>query len=478
MSENIDEKERASRSGSAQEAYINDVEEETQGLKIHPRKVLQSLSHLRIDRARIKPIESHVPKGGGTADVEVAILDSSQPSSASEPEITEYIAVKKLRFDKEINQDRALGPFAHEVGLLSNLSHDNVVKILGFVEDVDSGVVWMVFCWENNGNLREFVRSESWELPERISLIYDVAGGLSYLHGRNPPICHGDLKSLNILVNSGSRAIITDFGSARAVNSAIQDVHVHNATKGGHGHSAEPPTTKPLTAEIAASGEFITMTGPAWTIRWAAPELLKGGLPGLGSDVWAFGWICWEAVTGNFPFEEENKIDALCSLMEECLRLEANKRPPAMRCRQELSFMDQTIPSRRGGNGLATTRSSGLLNALGWIQLRKGVTPKALEYFQQSLEASKSVGDEQGKPRALNSIGEAYRMRSEYAKAEESCIQARDLYSRIGNQLGFARSVLDLGAVYRMRDEYSKAEESYIQSRDLYSRIGNQLGFA
>ncbi|KIO20739.1 hypothetical protein M407DRAFT_50882, partial [Tulasnella calospora MUT 4182] len=143
----------------------------------------------------------------------------------------------------------------------SNLSHKNVVKILGFVEDVDSGVVWMVFRWENNGNLREFVRSESWELPERISLINDVAGGLSYLHGRNPPICHGDLKSLNILVNSENRAIITDFGSARA---------------------------------IAASGESITMTGPAWTIRWAAPELLKGDLPGLGSDVWAFGWICWE----------------------------------------------------------------------------------------------------------------------------------------------------------------------------------------
>ncbi|KIO28882.1 hypothetical protein M407DRAFT_229133, partial [Tulasnella calospora MUT 4182] len=121
-------------------------------------------------------------------------------------------------------------PFAYEVGLLNDLSHDNVVKILGFVEDVNNGVVWMVFRWENNGNLREFVRSENWELPERISLINDVAKGLSYLHGRNPPICHGDLKSLNILVNSENRAIITDFGSARTVDSTIKDVHVHNAT--------------------------------------------------------------------------------------------------------------------------------------------------------------------------------------------------------------------------------------------------------
>lgn len=61
--------------------------------------------------------------------------------------------------------------FVHEVDLLNELSHPNVVKILGFVEDVEHGVAWMVFAWEKNGNLREFVRSAIWELPERISLV-------------------------------------------------------------------------------------------------------------------------------------------------------------------------------------------------------------------------------------------------------------------------------------------------------------------
>ncbi|KIO20720.1 hypothetical protein M407DRAFT_29659 [Tulasnella calospora MUT 4182] len=50
------------------------------------------------------------------------------------------------------------------------------------------------------------------------------------------------------------------------------------------------------------------MTGPAWTVRWAAPELLDGYLPGLASDIWALGWICWEAITGNFPFDKENDV--------------------------------------------------------------------------------------------------------------------------------------------------------------------------
>ncbi|KIO24553.1 hypothetical protein M407DRAFT_51469, partial [Tulasnella calospora MUT 4182] len=45
--------------------------------------------------------------------------------------------------------------------------------------------------------------------------IYDVSCGIQYLHIRNPPVRHGDLKSANILVNSRNRAVITDFGSAR-----------------------------------------------------------------------------------------------------------------------------------------------------------------------------------------------------------------------------------------------------------------------
>ncbi|KAG9031538.1 hypothetical protein FS837_002955, partial [Tulasnella sp. UAMH 9824] len=502
MSEPISEKTEVSPSTSAQEASLDDVEEAMKHLRIRPRKMLESLSHLRIDRVRIEPIGNHAPKSGGNADVEAAILIPVQPSTSSEPD---YVAVKKLRFDAEIDDDRALAPFAHEVNLLNAVSHENVVKILGFVEDIDNEVAWMVFTWEKNGNLREFVRSSDWELPERVSLIDDVVRGLSYLHGSNPPICHGDLKSLNILVNPGNRAVITDFGSARAIDSETGEVvsSVQEAKQNGTPGqtSTETATTEALKIEVPGANEFITMTGPAWTVRWAAPELLKGGLPNLGSDIWALGWICWEVVTGNFPFNEDNdisvirrivtedlptvsddaqlkQIKTLCSLMEDCLRFAANERPTAIRCQQVVSFMDQTIPFRKGGENVAPARSSTLLHALGWIQLRNDAMDKAQEYFRQSLEISESVGDEQGKARAMNAMGETYRLQSEGPKAEALYIQARDLYSKIGNQLGFAQSVSALGDIYRTWNEYSKAEESYIQSRDLYSKIGNHLGFA
>ncbi|KAG9024528.1 hypothetical protein FS837_005317, partial [Tulasnella sp. UAMH 9824] len=505
MSENIKENEQVCQPISSQAPAVDEVQEALERLKIHPRRALGSLSHLRIDRARIKPIDSQARIMGGTADVEAAILTPIQHSSSSESDVTEYVALKKLRLDIGTDCDRALAPLAREVDLLNDLSHDNVVKIIGFVEEADDGVAWMVFAWEKNGNLREFVRSANWELPELVSLVCDVARGLSYLHGRNPPICHGDLKSLNILVNSKHRAVITDFGSARSTvsttDAVVSSISGDVVTTIQRRTSTGVTPKEPLKAEVTATGQSITMTGPAWTVRWAAPELLDEALPSLGSDVWAFGWICWEAVTGNFPFDGEHdavviwrivtrdlptirnnaqlgQIKTLCSLMEECWRLDANKRPTATRCHQALSFMNQTIPSGIAGNDLATTRSSGLLHALGWIQISNSNGPKAEEYFRQSLDAAKSVGDEQGQARALHGIGQAYRAQTHYSNAEELFIQSGDLFSKIGDQLGVALSVEALGEVYCIRNEYPKAEESYIQSRDLFSKIGHQLGFA
>ncbi|KIO16948.1 hypothetical protein M407DRAFT_51614, partial [Tulasnella calospora MUT 4182] len=100
-----------------------------------------------------------------------------------------------------------------ELHVLDGLDHPNIIELVGFVEDMTKRMAWLVFPWEANGNVREFLLSGEWELPERVSL--DVADGLEYLHTRKPPIRHGDLKSLNILVNSDHRAVITDFGSAR-----------------------------------------------------------------------------------------------------------------------------------------------------------------------------------------------------------------------------------------------------------------------
>lgn len=52
-----------------------------------------------------------------------------------------------------------------------NLSHRNIVKLEGFVEELSEDIIWLVFPWEDHGNLRDFLVSQDWEVPERISLV-------------------------------------------------------------------------------------------------------------------------------------------------------------------------------------------------------------------------------------------------------------------------------------------------------------------
>ncbi|KIO28401.1 hypothetical protein M407DRAFT_44005, partial [Tulasnella calospora MUT 4182] len=198
------------------------------------------------------------------------------------------------------------------------LSHENVVRLIGFVEQLEQGEAWIVLSWEPNGNVSEFLATGEWEIPERISLIKDTFEGLAYLHSRKPPICHGDLKSLNILVSSSYRAIITDFGSARILDK---------------------------------SAERLTLTGPSWSLRWASPETLNGATTSLPGDIWSAGWVCWEIMTNQVPFPELNsegiivltviqgkvpsthedaqlsQITRLCSLMMDCWKFDPKDRP-------------------------------------------------------------------------------------------------------------------------------------------------------
>ncbi|KIO16848.1 hypothetical protein M407DRAFT_85543, partial [Tulasnella calospora MUT 4182] len=215
-----------------------------------------------------------------------------------------------------------------EAEFQAELSHPNIVGFKGFVEDIPTSIIWLVFPWVDNGNLRDFVALRNWEIPERISLINDVTQGLAYLHNREPPVCHGDLKSLNVLVDWHHRAAITDFGSARRLSQRDSNIQIDQ-----------------------------------YTLRWAAPELLVEDQLSLWSDIWALGWIAYEVMTNSLPFQDastdvvvvqrvlrgelpsltENAhlslIHELCSLMDMCWQNNPTERPTADYCRESIEQM-------------------------------------------------------------------------------------------------------------------------------------------
>lgn len=114
---------------------------------------------------------------------------------------------------------------------------------------------------------------------------------------------------MNVLVNSANRAIITDFGSARPLG-CVFSLREGFETVQEHRKDALDQKEMSIKTEVSQSGTFITMTGPMWTLRWAAPELLNGGPPNLASDIWAFGWICWE-VCGNSSAMERLSLNVV-----------------------------------------------------------------------------------------------------------------------------------------------------------------------
>ncbi|KIO18890.1 hypothetical protein M407DRAFT_224512 [Tulasnella calospora MUT 4182] len=213
---------------------------------------------------------------------------------------------------------------------MARLSHENIVKLIGFVEDIQVGKAWIVLSWEPNGNVSEFLATGEWEIPERISLIKDTFAGLKYLHTRQPPICHGDLKSLNILVSASYRAIITDFGSARILKEGEDRQEDRDKIREVTGASAISPATD----------ERIDSTEITIDTYFASQVMTnKVPFPELNSE----GAIVLKVVEGQVPAAREDtqlsQIVSLCSLMTDCWAFDPRNRPNISQCKTEVNRM-------------------------------------------------------------------------------------------------------------------------------------------
>jgi hypothetical protein len=143
-----------------------------------------------------------------------------------------------------------------EVKLARRVTHPNVARTFDIGEHGDLRFITMELV--DGTSLRDVIGSDT-KLDNRLALLAHVASGLAAIHEAD--IAHRDLKPENVLVSSAGIAKITDFGIAR-------------------------------TADSVASG----MT--SGTPRYMAPEVLAGAAPTRAADVYAFGLIAYETVTG------------------------------------------------------------------------------------------------------------------------------------------------------------------------------------
>ncbi|KAF9446239.1 kinase-like protein [Macrolepiota fuliginosa MF-IS2] len=185
-----------------------------------------------------------------------------------------------------------LKTYTKEVILWGQLVHTNIVPFYGiFYLDTSQTQLCLVSPWMENGNIVSYLKEHP-EAPRKL-LVRGVAQGLSYLHDED--IIHGDLKGLNVLMDSSGSACITDFGlSIIRSNKTLGFTH---ATAGVRGYSE----------------------------RWAAPELLQDDARlGKASDVWAFGCVCYEVLSRRVPFHG-------CSSIYQIILKLSEHEPPAKR---------------------------------------------------------------------------------------------------------------------------------------------------
>lgn len=136
-----------------------------------------------------------------------------------------------------------------------------------------------VYCvvteYLSEGSLRAYLRKlegKTMSLQQLIAFALDIARGMEYIHAQG--IIHRDLKPENVLISEESRLKIADFGIA--CEEAYRDV----------------------------------FTDDPGTYRWMAPEMIKRKYYGRKVDVYSFGLILWEMVTGTIPYEDMTPIQA------------------------------------------------------------------------------------------------------------------------------------------------------------------------
>ncbi|KAL3623865.1 hypothetical protein CASFOL_032681 [Castilleja foliolosa] len=180
------------------------------------------------------------------------------------------IAVKRLSKDNNSNANKEK-EFLNELGVIGHVNHPNTATLAGYC--IDNGL-YLVFDFYPNGTLSSALHgqtSKSLDWPTRYNIILGIAKGLHYLHKRcKRRIIHRDIKASNVLLGPDYNPQISDFGLAKW----LPNKWSHHAV-------------------IPIEGTF----------GYLAPEYFMHGIVDEKTDVFAFGILILEIITGRRPVD-------------------------------------------------------------------------------------------------------------------------------------------------------------------------------
>ncbi|XP_042511962.1 receptor-like serine/threonine-protein kinase NCRK [Macadamia integrifolia] len=188
------------------------------------------------------------------------------------------VAVKRLKTQGGADADSV---FFTEIELISRLHHCHVVPLLGYCSESQGRHAerLLVFEYMSNGNLRDWLDGvqdkEPLDWGTRVSIAFGAARGLEYLHeAAAPRVLHRDVKSTNILLDEKFKAKITDLGMAKCLR------------------NDDLPSCSSSPARMQG------------TFGYFAPEYAIVGKASLKSDVFSFGVVLLELISGRQPIHK------------------------------------------------------------------------------------------------------------------------------------------------------------------------------
>jgi eukaryotic-like serine/threonine-protein kinase len=209
---------------------------------------------------------------------------------ARDPRLKREVALKVLPQDFASDPER-MARFEREAQLLASLNHPNIASIYGLEESgrIQAFVMELV----QGTTLGERIAMGPIPPREALAIGHQIAEALEYAHERG--VVHRDLKPFNVKLGLEDSVKVLDFGLAKALadDSALSD-----------------SSTSPTITAIATREGMILGTAP-----YMSPEQARARAADRRADIWAFGCVLFEMLTGKLAFPGETTSDTLAAVL-------------------------------------------------------------------------------------------------------------------------------------------------------------------
>ena len=209
---------------------------------------------------------------------------------AQDSKLGRQVAIKTLPEEFAQDEER-LARFEREAKLLASLNHPNIAAIYGLEED--GGTRFLVLELVEGDTLADPLKRGAIPVEESLRLALQIAEALEAAHEKG--VIHRDLKPANIKVTSDGKVKVLDFGLAKAFAGDGSDVNL-----------SQSPTLS-----LAATQQGVILG----TAAYMSPEQARGQEVDKRSDIWAFGVVLFEMLTGRGTFDGGTVSDVLAGVL-------------------------------------------------------------------------------------------------------------------------------------------------------------------